>query len=120
MRLSDPTRKLLPLNNYILPETVFRKENFYVSVACRAYFGSSVRTTYNWEETEKVFKIGKRRFLIWNKDCIFFENLGRVKDRQFLELIVKVESNIFINLFNTNNSNIYRPEKIKVRLDEED
>ena len=67
-----------------------------------------------------MFKFGKHRFLIWNNNCSIWENLSRVKDRQFLELVVKVESNIFINLFNTNNANIYRPEKVRVRLDEED
>ena len=109
MRLNEPVRKLLPLNNYFLPETVFRKEHFYVSTVCRAYFGSSLRTDYGWGEGERVLKFGRNRFLIWNSNHSLLGNLGRAKDRQFLELVVRVESNIFINIFNTSNANIYRP-----------
>lgn len=46
MKINEPPKKLLPLKNYILPETVYRNNNFYVSVVCKVYFGGEFSTTH--------------------------------------------------------------------------
>jgi hypothetical protein len=69
MKINDPPKKLLGLKNYILPETVYRNDNFYISVVCRVYFGSKFNPfgEYSWSPSERIIKLGKYRYLVWNK-----------------------------------------------------
>ena len=70
MKANEPSRKLLTLKNYILPETVYRTDHFYISVVCRAYFGGqySMDHPFDWFAHEKTFRFGSNRWLLWNTD----------------------------------------------------
>ena len=70
MKLNEPANKLLPLKNYIFPETVYRTDNYYISVVCRVYFGGkySIDHPFNWNANEKVYKFSRNRSLIWHTD----------------------------------------------------
>lgn len=69
MKINDPPKKLMPLKNYILPETVFRNDNFYITVVCRVYFGAKFDPfgPYALPNDQVLFKFGKHRFLVWSK-----------------------------------------------------
>lgn len=91
-KVNEPQRKLLPLKNYLFKETVYRVDNFYISVVCRVYFGGVFHSKQGWESSpyEKVYRFGQNRFLVYNRAHSLWWNFKRWRAQQVLEFIVKV------------------------------
>jgi hypothetical protein len=84
MKVNEPSKKLVALKNYLLPETVYRNDNFYISVVCRVYFGGEFDSTrpYRWAKEEKVVRFGRHRYLIWNTGKSLSWNISNIYNRQ--------------------------------------
>lgn len=68
MKINEPTKKLLPFKNYIMPERIYRNENFYISLIAKVYMGGQLSqpASYHFPANCKLVKIGLNRVLVWN------------------------------------------------------
>ncbi len=69
LKINEPHGKLTLFKNYLLPETVFRTPQFYISVACRVYFGARMSSTsaYGWSASQKVIRVGNYKYIVYDR-----------------------------------------------------
>jgi hypothetical protein len=121
LKINEPGKKLLPLKNYFMPETVYRNDNFYVSVVCKVYFGGefSINRPYHWQPEEKLIWLGRNRCLVLDTSKSYSQNLENMRTRQIYEFVVRVDSNLYLNLYDLKGGNLYQPQQVKVRYEED-
>lgn len=92
MKINSPSEKLFKFKNYFLPERVYRNDNFYISVACRVYFGGENKSVLPslWPKEKKAIRFGKHRFFVWNTTKSIGENISNIFNNQLFEFVVKV------------------------------
>lgn len=91
LKLNDPRKKLITTKNLILPDSVFRTQNYYVSVACKVYFGGQLDHKFPrlWPPHKKIIRFGKYRYLVYDSSLSLRDNLQLIFSHSLYEFIVK-------------------------------
>ena len=91
MKINEPTKKLLPLKNYIMPERTYRNDNFYISLVAKVYWGGQLSqpASYHFPSSCRLLKIGLNRVIVWNSELSGWQNMLSWYNNQIYEFRVR-------------------------------
>jgi hypothetical protein len=84
------------------------------------YFGGQVdhKGPYGWPGHQRLFRLGKYRYILYDKELSFMENLRLIASRQIYEFVIKYETNLYINVSVLDNSaNLYHSSQLNRKYD---